>query len=198
MLDGQVLILNRSWVAVHIASVRRALSLLYLGAARAVHPREYSLHDFDEWLELSKDGLGGRYVTSPNLRVRIPEVVQLVWFNGFVHQEVRFSRSTLFERDHATCQYCGKRLGRSQLTIDHVVPQSRGGSDTWENLVLACHACNVKKANRTPDEAGMPLLRRPGKPAWMPLLGARVPHEDLAVWQRFIHTGPLGQSHPAQ
>jgi len=182
-----VLVLNRSWVAVHIASVRRALCLLYQGHARAVHPTEYSLYDFDAWLRLSQTGNGdGRYVHTPNLRIRIPEVILLSGFNGFVRHEVRFSRHSIFERDRSICQYCGKALPRSHLTIDHVIPQSRGGADTWENLVLACLACNVRKADRTPEEAQMPLIKRPTRPAWIPHLGCRVPNDQMATWRRFV------------
>lgn len=186
---GHVLVLNRSWVAVHIAPVKRALCLLYQGHARAVHPTEYSLYDFESWLELSQNGHGGRYVHTPNLRIRVPEVILLNVFNGFVRHEVRFSRHSIFERDRGICQYCGKHFPRTQLTIDHVIPQSRGGADTWENLALACLACNVRKADRTPDEANMPLIRRPVKPAWLPQLGSRVPREQMAVWRRFVDNG---------
>lgn len=77
MLEGNVLVLNKSWAAVHIASSRRALTLLYIGAARAVHPHDYSLHDFDQWVELSQDGLGGHYINTTSFRVRVPEVILL-------------------------------------------------------------------------------------------------------------------------
>jgi len=188
MLSGYVLILNRSWLAVHIAPARRALTLLYVGAARAVHPHDFVLHDFEDWVELSQDGLGGPYVHTPRFRIRVPEVIVLRHFNDFLRHEVRFSRHNIFERDDNICQYCGRRLPKTQLTIDHVVPQSRGGGDAWDNLVLACLSCNVKKGNKTPEEAGMPLLRKPGKPSWMPHFGARVPAERLNVWQRFVDT----------
>jgi len=190
-LDDHVLVLNRSWVAVHIAPVRRALTLLYLGLARAVHPTEYSLHEFDEWLELSQDGLRGRYIHTPTLRIRVPEVILLKEFNGMIRHEAKFSRHSIFERDRNTCQYCGKTLPRSQLTLDHVLPQSRGGLETWENLVVACMRCNVRKGNLTPEEAGMTLLRKPCRPAWLPRFGARLPNDHLEVWRRFIDTKTL-------
>ena len=116
----------------------------------------------------------------------MPEVILLRTFNGFFRHEVRFSRRNIFERDKQTCQYCGKYFGKPDLTLDHVIPRSKGGRDTWENLVLACVRCNVRKANRTPEEAGMPLLRRPAKPTWLPKLGARTPSGDLMSWQRFL------------
>lgn len=186
MIDGQVLVLNKSWVAVNVSSVRRSLSLLYQGLARAVHPRDYSLYDFEDWCELSKLEGSGRFICTPTLSIRVPEVILLHGFNGFFRREVRFSRRNIFERDGNACQYCGKRLPKTELSIDHVIPQSAGGGDTWENLVLACLKCNVRKGNRTPKHAGMPLIRRPVKPSWLPTLGRRVPSDEISSWQRFV------------
>ncbi len=186
MVDGQVLVLNKSWVAVNVASVRRAIGLLYQDLARAVHPDDYSLYDFENWCELSELLSEGRYLHTPSLKVRIPEVILLNGFNGFFHKEVRFSRRNIFERDKNTCQYCARKFAKSDLTIDHVVPRSKGGHDTWGNLVLACVKCNVRKGDRTPREAGMPLIRKPVKPHWLPTLGARMPMSKITSWQRFL------------
>lgn len=196
MVEGQVLVLNKSWVAVNVATVRRAMSLLYQGVARAVHPADYSLYDFEDWCELSAAREDwrqrsspyeeGRYIRTPSISIRVPEVVLLRGFNGFFRQEVRFSRRNIFERDRNRCQYCGKRFAKSDLTIDHVIPRSKGGRDTWENLVLACVKCNVQKGNRTPREAGRPLWRKPVKPSWLPKLGTRLPTGELSSWQRFV------------
>jgi 5-methylcytosine-specific restriction endonuclease McrA len=186
MIDGHVLVLNKSWVVVNIAPVRRALTLLYQGMARAVHPTDYSLYDFDDWCDLSQAFQDGRYVHTTSRRIRVPEVIILNMFNGFVRQEVRFSRRNIFERDGHLCQYCGSKFSKQDLTLDHVVPQSRGGGNTWENLVLACVPCNVRKGNRTPEEAHMPLLRRPKKPTWLPRLGHRLPLDAFSSWQRFV------------
>ena len=188
MLEGRVLVLNKSWLVVNIAPVRRALAMLFLGSARAVHPKEYTVYGFHDWVELSQDGLGGRYFHTPNVRIRVPEVVQLTMFNGFVRHEVRFSRQSVFERDGCVCQYCGKQFPKSQSTIDHVIPQSRGGGETWENLVVACVPCNLRKGNRTPDEAGMPLVRTPLKPVWAPQFGGKVPRDQMDSWNRFLDT----------
>lgn len=186
MVDGQVLVLNRSWVAVNVASVRRAVSLLYQDLARAVDPEDYSLYDFEDWCELSQIRQSGRFIHTPTMRVRVPEIILLRGFNGFFHKDVRFSRRNIFERDKSTCQYCGKKLAKSELTIDHVVPRSRGGRDTWDNLVLACVKCNVRKGDQTPAEACMPLIRKPGKPSWLPTFGSRLPAGKMTTWQRFL------------
>lgn len=189
MLDGQVLVLNRSWVAVHVAPVRRALTLLFQGHARVVHPKDYTLYDFDNWCALSKsrDNFdSGRFIHTPTFQIRLPEVILLSAFNGFVKREVRLSRRNIFERDEQRCQYCGHRLPKQELTIDHVLPRSRGGRDTWENLVLACIHCNLKKSNRTPDEANMRLLHKPVAPHWLPRFGMPIPKDELMSWQRFV------------
>ncbi len=188
MVQGQVLVLNKSWVVVNVASVRRAMGLLYQDLARAVNPEDYSLYDFEDWCELSKIKKTARMIHTPTLEIQVPEVILLNAFNGFFRREVRFSRRNIFERDKHTCQYCARKLNKPELTIDHVVPQSKGGTDTWDNLVLACVACNVRKANRTPNQANMPLIKRPVKPSWLPTLGAKIPAQSLSSWQRFLDT----------
>jgi 5-methylcytosine-specific restriction endonuclease McrA len=188
MINSQVLVLNRSWVAVNVASIRRAVSLLYQDLARAVDPKDYTLYDFENWCELSAARDEGHFIHTPTMRVRVPEIIVLNAFNGFFHKDVRFSRRSIFERDKNTCQYCGRRLAKSELTIDHVVPRSRGGRDSWDNLVLACVQCNVRKGDRTPVEASLPLIRRPVKPSWLPALGARLPAGNASTWQRFLDT----------
>lgn len=189
MVDGQVLVLNRSWVAVNVTSVRRALTLLFQGHARVVHPTDYSLYDFGDWCSLSTmeaDFPHDRFITTPNMRVRLPEVILLSVFNGYVRREVRLSRRNIFERDKHVCQYCHKRFPKSELTIDHVLPRSRGGADSWENLVLACVKCNHKKSNKTPAEAHLKLLHKPAAPRWLPQFGVQMPKNELLSWQRFV------------
>ena len=189
MLHGYVLVLNKSWVAVNVASARRALTLLFQGHARVVHPNDYGLYDFDAWIEFSRttDGVSrNRYIYTPSNRIRLPEVIVLNAFNGFFSPEVRLSRRNIFARDKSICQYCGRKFARADLTIDHVIPRSRGGRDTWENLVLACSGCNLKKRDRTPEEAHMPLIRKPVSPRWLPRFDSTLPREELLSWKRFV------------
>lgn len=185
LLDSSVLVLNRSWVAVHVADVRRAFSLVYRGVARIVSPEDFSTYDFDDWKELSV-ATDGKCIHATNFRLMVPEVIVLRYFNEFIRKEVRFSRRNIFERDKNRCQYCGQRFAKTDLTIDHIIPRSRGGHDTWTNLVLACVRCNVRKGSNTPDEAGMKLVRTPRKPNWMPHLGIRFDVSSRASWQKFV------------
>ena len=189
MLNAYVLVLNKSWVAVNVASAKRALVLLFQGQARVVHPKDYALYDFDDWLEFSRtnDGIPAkRYIYTPSLRIRLPEVIVLNVYNGFFSPEVRLSRRNIFTRDKNICQYCGKNFSRTELTIDHVVPRSRGGTDSWDNLVLACSECNLKKRDLTPEEAHMPLIHKPVSPHWLPRFDSPLSKEELGSWKRFI------------
>jgi 5-methylcytosine-specific restriction endonuclease McrA len=123
-------------------------------------------------------------IRSPGLRLRVPEVVTLVRYDRVPCNCVTFSRRNLFRRDRYTCQYCGNQPGSEQLTIDHVLPRSRGGVSSWENCVLACLDCNLRKADRTPSQAGMRLRKAPSQPAWNPLYA---PHEiRIESWAKFI------------
>jgi 5-methylcytosine-specific restriction endonuclease McrA len=185
MVSATVLVLNRSWIAVHIADVRRALSLVYRGLAKVVAPDTYATYDFESWKELSQ-AAQSNYISTVSFKIRIPEIIVLNVFNGFYHKDVRFSRRNIFDRDRSSCQYCGKRFSKMDLTIDHVVPRSRGGKDTWDNVVLACVKCNVKKGDRLPHEAGLTLTRPPGRPQWVPYLGVKLGAVNVKSWEKFV------------
>jgi 5-methylcytosine-specific restriction endonuclease McrA len=114
----------------------------------------------------------------------VPEVLTLTRHDRPRHNAVTFCRRNVFKRDHQTCQYCGARPGTEELTIDHVVPRAQGGLTNWENCVLACVPCNARKANRTPEQAGMKLRRHPTRPAWKPLYDASTVR--IASWSRFL------------
>jgi 5-methylcytosine-specific restriction endonuclease McrA len=134
-----VLVLNASYEPVNICGARRALVLLYKG---------------DVFVEEAHD----RLVHSD---IHLPSVIRLKHYRRVPQRRHTVSRKHIYTRDRYTCQYCGEVFGRDELTLDHVLPVSRGGKNTWENLVSCCERCNHKKADRTPEEAEMPLLHRP-------------------------------------
>lgn len=168
MVSAHVLVLNRNYQPVAVTTVRRALSMLYIDAARALD-REYRLFDFDSWAELRAE-YGDDTVGTVSRRIRVPRIVVLQAYDRVPVGRIRFSRNNVFLRDHHTCQYCGQQLPRRQLNIDHVIPRSRGGKTNWENIVASCVPCNCRKGGRTPEEAGMRLVRMPRKPRWSELL----------------------------
>ncbi|KPL11357.1 hypothetical protein AMJ85_03745 [candidate division BRC1 bacterium SM23_51] len=185
LLNSSVLVLNRNWIAVHICDARRALVLLYQDLAQVV-TESYETLDFDSWRDLSRFARDGEVVHTPCYPLMIPQVIKLVFYNRFPPLRVRFSRRNIYLRDRNQCQYCGARPPREEMTIDHVVPRSRGGRTVWENVVLACSVCNARKGHRPLRECSMSLIRKPRKPHW--LLGTRLEFnpESRPFWQKFI------------
>jgi 5-methylcytosine-specific restriction endonuclease McrA len=110
--------------------------------------------------------------------------VSLTRYDRVPASTVTFSRRNIFKRDRYTCQYCGTQPGSEELTIDHVLPRSQGGMSSWQNCVLACVECNKRKADRTPEQAGMPLRRRPARPTWRPIYANNGFRIDS--WSRFV------------
>ncbi len=172
LLDQATLVLNKSWTAVNVTTVRRAICLVYLGQAKIIAPETFEVHDFESWIRADGDGTHP-VLSTVNFKFRVPEVIVLQRYNSVPSKEVPFSRKNVYRRDNYTCQYCGKRFRAEELTIDHVIPRSRGGRTSWENCVLACVRCNLRKGDRTLEEAGMTLLRKPSKPKWNPNLVVR-------------------------
>ncbi len=184
VLSQPALVLNRSWTAIATTSVRKALALVFSGAAQAIRPETYEVHGFESWADLAVPP-EEPCVRTVRLRIRIPEVIVLTRYDGMPSQTVTFTRRNLYRRDRNTCQYCGARPGTAELSIDHLVPRSRGGRSTWENCALACLDCNRKKGDRLPSEAGLRLLNRPTRPRWTPALEVPVGRVRQS-WERFV------------
>lgn len=185
MLNSSVLVLNRSYLPVHVTTVRRAFSLIYQGTALAVSG-EYETFDFDKWRRQRAEE-GDRSVGTPSGEIRAPRVIVLVRFDRVPRRHVRYSRLNIFARDKFTCQYCGARPHRSHLNIDHVIPRSLGGRTTWENVVCSCVECNRRKGGRTPAQARLRLMRRPVKPRWTPMMNHIVSSIRYDEWRPFLH-----------
>ncbi|MCP9822761.1 HNH endonuclease [Cyanobium sp. L1E-Cus] len=138
---GHVLVLNASYEPLNITTWRRAVVMVLKGKAEGL--------EHDPVRRIREDTL-------------LPTVIRLRHFVRVPYKPLPLTRRNLFHRDGHRCQYCG--ASAQQLSVDHVVPRSRGGLDTWENVTTACLSCNVRKGNRTPREAAMPLLRPPHRP----------------------------------
>jgi 5-methylcytosine-specific restriction endonuclease McrA len=141
-LHRPVLVLNASYEPINVCAARRALVLILKGVASAEEHVELEIH-------------------SSALSMPMPSVIRLLEYRRIPHQSRALSRKNILMRDRYTCQYCQRSLGSSDLTLDHVIPRSRAGETSWENLVACCHPCNNRKGNRTPEEAGLKLLRLP-------------------------------------
>ncbi len=183
VLERPTLVLNRLWQPVNVATVARALTMLCNDSALVVDPDDFRTYTWSDWSKLAPRE-GEPAIRTVSFRMRVPEVLTLTRYDRQRVNTVTFSRRNIFKRDHATCQYCGVRPGTAELTIDHVLPRSRGGLSSWENCVLACIECNARKANRTPDQARMKLMKVPIRPAWKPMYAS--PSFKVEGWSRFL------------
>jgi len=193
VLDRRVLVLDGSWRPVDVTNVVGALCKVCAGKADVVD-NDYSLYGFEEWVESWSDAAraaemaesGRPLVRSRSFAFPAPEVIRLVRKVRFWRRRAKLCRKAIFARDRNVCQYCGKKLPASKLNIDHVVPKSRGGGTTWENLVLSCVRCNHKKDSRTPREAGLTLLREPREPHWAVVNRRGILRDPPRSWEDFL------------
>ncbi|QDU79192.1 CRISPR-associated endonuclease Cas9 [Polystyrenella longa] len=182
-LSRPTLVLNRNWQPVGIVPVSRALIKVWNESAHIVDPENYATYTWHDWAELDPEHDEPCIVTNHS-RLRVPEIVTLTSYDRIPKRTVAFSRRNLFRRDKFTCQYCSKQPGSAELTIDHVLPRSRGGVSSWDNCVLACINCNKRKADKTPKEAHMPLLAEPVRPPWKPIYASFGKRIDS--WSKFM------------
>jgi 5-methylcytosine-specific restriction endonuclease McrA len=192
-LGASVLVLNRLYVAVHVINVRRAFALLFRQLAEVIHLEDgqYANYDFGSWREISELRAEFKepdqdWVRSVNFEIQVPRVIRLLSYERLPKQVIRFNRRNIFARDGNRCQYCGRRFPTSELSLDHVVPRSRGGETSWENIVCSCVKCNVRKGGRTPHEANMKLVRPPFKPKRSPLLTLKLGNPKYESWKSFL------------
>ena len=141
-LQQPVLVLNASYEPINVCAARRAIVLIIKGVASA-------------------EEFGDRVIHSTAHALDMPSVIRLLEYRRIPQQTRALSRKNILMRDRYTCQYCGASGSATNLTLDHVIPRSRGGGSSWENLATCCHPCNNRKGNRTPEEAGMKLARTP-------------------------------------
>jgi len=142
MLHSPVLVLNATYEPVNVCVARRAIVLILKGLALA---------------EEESNGV----LRSASFVMPVPSVIRLLEYRRIPHPARALSRKNILLRDRHTCQYCARVLSSPELTLDHIIPRSQGGKSAWENLAACCHACNNRKGDRTPEEAGMKLLRQP-------------------------------------
>jgi 5-methylcytosine-specific restriction endonuclease McrA len=142
VLQEPVLVLNSTFEPIHVTAVRRALILMLKGVAQVEESTHALVH------------------SAANAHA-VPSVIRLLSYRHIPQQSRALSRKNILLRDRNTCQFCSKQLSSSELTLDHVLPRSRGGPSSWENLVACCYDCNNRKGDRTPEEAGIRLQRRP-------------------------------------
>lgn len=176
-----VLLLSAGFEPLRVVSWQRAFALLFQGKVEVLE--EYQL-----------------CVRTVSQEFKVPSVIRLHrWIQLQRHvPAIRFSRANLYARDEGRCQYCYKRFPERELTLDHVVPVVRGGKKTWENIATACMRCNQKKSHRTPEEAGMRLLKNPRRPNWLPgMIGSIRMTAAPPAWEPYLTpTAPKRETIP--
>lgn len=173
-MDTRTLILNQFYRPHEIVDWKDAVTRMFSGKLEVLvqydevlaHIDRQTLRTFPELQKSLRQLIGAE---AESFDIRVPAVAVLRRVIGQVKTGVKFGKKNVCLRDSFCCQYCGKRFPMSQLNQDHVLPKSRGGKTVWTNIVLSCYPCNEKKANRTPEEAGMRLLSKPVKPKILPM-----------------------------
>lgn len=167
MLNRSVLLLNQNYEPLTVCNAKKAIILIYLGKAEI----------------LEKDSV---WIHSVNTKIPLPSVIRLIFFINAPKKKIILNRKNLLIRDRHRCQYCNRRV--NPLTIDHVIPRNYGGNNSWENLVVACLPCNNRKANRTPEQAGMNLIKKPKKPNYFFYIQSFLGIEDER-WRPYLFMG---------
>jgi 5-methylcytosine-specific restriction endonuclease McrA len=145
------LLLNATYEPLRVVSWKKAITLVTLGKVEVIEEYDREVH-------------------SISFSIRLPSIIRLIRYVRKKKVGVKFSRQNIYARDKNQCLYCGKKLASEELTYDHVIPRSMGGRTEWTNIVTCCMECNRHKGGKTPQEAGMTLLRKPAKPEWLPIL----------------------------
>ncbi len=192
-LDANVLVLNKHYMALRITSARRAFSLLFREIAEVVHIEDgrYVSYNFESWRELSEfqrqfEPERFDWVKSIRFSIAVPRIIRLLIYDRLPRAEVKLNRRNIYARDQNRCQYCGKKHSTNELSIDHILPRSRGGQTSWENVVCCCLKCNIRKGGRTPAEAHMKLIAKPVQPRRSPVVSFKLSDSKYASWKQFL------------
>ena len=187
----QTLILTQSFHAHKVVSWQRAVMLLFQGKIEVIE--EYS--EISGFIEASRlkdfkkvvQSYPGRLLDG-DLTIFTPSVIRLRKYSGNMKRGIKFSRVNVLTRDGFKCQYCGEHKRMADCNYDHVVPRVQGGKTEWTNIVTSCYPCNRKKADRTPEQAGMKLKRVPYKPKSLPVLGPKFDPKKIPIqWIGYLN-----------
>ena len=196
-LESSVLVLNKFFAAVHIVNARRAFAMLCKESAEVVSidDGQYNSYDFTSWVDVSAfkaecelpDDDRYESIKTFSLEVRVPKIIRLVVYDKLPKATIKFNRKNIFARDKNRCQYCGKKVPTSELSLDHVIPRTQGGTSNWKNIVCACTNCNKNKGGRRPEEAGMRLICKPVKPRHCPVIQLKLGSNKYNSWKQFLN-----------
>ena len=185
-----VLVLNRNWQAIHVKNPTEALSMMFADSATGLDIRgEDNMVPlrWNDWIALTVEDETDDFIQTVRGKIKIPKVIVLCNYDKVPRKRPKFSAKAIWERDQGTCQYTGKKLSPQQANIDHVIPKSRGGRTNWKNCVLTHKEVNSIKANRTPEESGLKLIRNPQDPKDLPSTFYIRNKHNVREWDLFLN-----------
>lgn len=190
--NNLVLTLNKLYQPLQIVTLKKALKSIVSGRAEIVNVEEnsYVSYDINSWMEISElkymieeENDDINWIGS----FQIPRVIRYLDYTKINYTKIKFTRKNVFTRDNFTCLYCGyKPNDIKELQLEHIIPKSRGGKTTWTNTVCSCYKCNTKKGDKTPQEAGMKLMRKPFKPKVLAPNKIRIKDDRYSCWENFV------------
>lgn len=188
LFANTVLVLNKNWQAINVKTPAEALSMMFAGTATGLNviSKDYIQPlTWKEWTEL-KVQENENCLSTINKKIKIPKVILLCHFNQVPKRRPKFTAKNLWERDKGICQYTGKKLSPREGNIDHVIPKSRGGKTCWTNCVISHKDINSKKADKTPKEAGLSLIKTPTEPTALPTTLYIRNINNIVEWNLFL------------
>lgn len=184
-----VLVLNKHWQAINISTPADALSMMYAGTATGLDIRgkdDMVPLTWKEWVSLNCEN--DHFVKTIQGNIKIPKIIILCRYDKVPKKRPKITRKGIWIRDQGICQYTGKKINPNEGNIDHVIPKSRGGITDWTNCVLAHKKVNAKKADRTPEEAGLKLIRQPFVPKELPVSFYLTNKYNIQEWELFLNS----------
>lgn len=200
---NKVLVLSKSWTPINVLNALDAIHKVINGRADCIDVESRGIYDFESWVDNWSDAkktaqiATDRIISSGGFSIVIPDVIVCTEYRGFGYKmmtgEMKFSRANVYRRDRNICQFCGKKFPTEELTMDHIIPKSKGGPMSWTNIVLACTSCNHKKSNKSLKESGLKLIRKPFVPMANDLKRSpiesilhKVGNKPPKTWKQFI------------
>lgn len=189
-----VLVLNKFFLAIQVTLARDAVCALVTGKAKVVD-QNYTTYTWEQWQAKSEELFSSKeaelypgWMSSPSTFIYVPQVIQIpdCEHTKSLLKAVRFSRKNVLQRDAYQCQYCGHKFDKSSLTMDHVIPKSKGGTNAWSNVVTCCKSCNERKGDKLLSELGWQLAKKPTTPQWKSHINKRFDQVKKTYWSTFL------------
>lgn len=186
---NKVLVLNSNYYSIGLISFQDAFRILFKGNAYALN-NDGSRLTIEEWLKYPfKNEDNMRYINTVSLSVAIPNIILLKNYDKTIRRKITINKRNIWKRDNKTCAYCGRELKLEEATMDHIIPQSKGGKDTWDNLVCCCKKCNAKKGDKSLTSLGWKLRFKPQQPTELSefVSNFNCPIEEIPIsWTPYI------------